>query len=824
VVTANFTPARQGRANRNVAHRTPAVTTHRVADHSFVLTLFFTSGVAGLIYEIVWSRSLGLILGHTSHASATVLTGYFAGMAIGYWIGTRWLRYFSRPLMLYGILEIVAGAWAWLLPNLLSGLTGTIGDNAARALPGGYALLAVALLLPATISLGATLPAMAKHLSVHQAVAGQAVAFAYGLNTLGGLAGVLLATFVLINLLGVAATNGLAASLSMLCGLAACAHSHGLPPVDEVGETQPLPSRLRLSWLCMAGGSGLVTLLLQVAFVRQFALVFHNSTYTFGIVVAVYLLGLALGSVIVSRWLSSVEPARVLVVSCLLSAALLAISPWIFVALTELKYFRAGNSLLGHMLAAGALVGAVVLLPVVALGTLLPTIWRLVAQQLPADGLAVTVGRLTAVNTLLAAMGAWLASFVVLPSVGLYGTWMLAVGLLVLFGIYHAQRRSLPLVVAAACLAATSFTAGLPYRAAIPQGAELVNRWESGFGWIELLRRPFDGVQLLRQDVQYGLGTDLDVDWERRQGYLPLLLHPKPKEVAFLGIGTGISVSAFVPLSQVERVDAVELIPDVVKALPYFDAVNLKFYADPRCTVHQDDARHFMHRTAAEYDVIISDLFTPWHSQTGYLYTVEHFRNCQARLHAGGIYCQWIPMWQLGKREFEMIADSFRSVFPRTTLWWSLLEPGKPLLCLIGSDEPLILSEAVLSQPIDKLAQASELADPYVASLRRISHLFIGSWPKRYNCQLNTDDRPFIEFWAPGSDLQETKLRDGEIQSYFEEVLTRLPQDGLRVVADARPLPIIDRIRWQHAQLATPVSRGRIQPPAPKFLDESGDP
>jgi spermidine synthase len=470
------------------------------------------------------------------------------------------------------------------------------------------------------------------------------------------------------------------------------------------------------------------------------------------------------------------------------------------------------------------LVMAVVLPAVMALGMILPASWHGLSRVLSRERPSTVVGRLTAANTIAAAGGAILASFFILPRLGLSGSLVLAVvAICGLAATAMPARRLEVIFVGMAVTAGATLGARQLYASAIPQGAELVRRWEGAYGWIEILRRPFDGIQLLRQDVQYGLGADLDIDWERRQGYLPLLLHKNPQDVAYLGVGTGISVSSFVSLPDVRHVDAVELIPEVVEALEYFADANLRFYRDPRCRLHVDDARHFMAHTSHHYDVIVSDLFTPWHSQTGYLYTVEHFSQCRKQLKEGGLFCQWLPLWQLGAVEFEIIADSFRAVYPRTTLWWGLIEPAKPLVCLIGADHPLDLNEATRSR-VALLADQSGSRDPWLESPTRVSHLYVGGWPRRYNALLNTDDRPRIEFMAPITHVNDEKLRHERVREYFGEVLARLPQDGVRFSATSSPpVSVIDRIRWQYLRLSVPVVRGRGHVEPPKFLDQNSE-
>jgi len=790
------------------------------------LALFFLSGVSALAYEIVWSRQLGLLMGHTVQASTAVLAAYFVGMSLGAVLGSRISDRVSRPLAAYGLLEIGIGAWALVILMLLSDAVATRVDWLLSAGPAVQSLVCLLILLPATVGLGATLPLIVTHVRMLTKEVACYSSLAYGLNTLGALAGVLAATFCLIALVGVSTTASLASALSIACGSVAIlvSRSEGASAnraSRELPDSRPREA-MSIRWMAIAAGSGFISLFLQVLYLRLFALVFHNTTYTFGIVIAVYLLGLSLGAAATS-WLSRrIKGARLVAVACLLAAGSVALSPAVFAWLSGMQNFSFGRSLFTHALGATGLAAGVLLPAVAALGIVLPASWQAAWEAKPAAAFSKIVGELTAINTWSAALGALAASFLFLPLLGLGGSIALAVVGLAALGV--AAANSLRWETACAGLIVVGlalWAAWEPYRHALPKGAELVRRWEGPYGWTEILRRPFDGVQLLRQDVQYGLGADLDEDWERRQGYLPLLLHDDPQEVAFLGVGTGISVSSFVACPRVQRVDAVELIPEVVQALPYFSRSNLAFYDDPRCHLHVNDARHFMARTSRQYDVVVADLFTPWHSQTGYMYTVEHFRHCRQRLKPGGLYCQWLALWQLGAVEFEMIADSFREVYPQTTMWWGLIEPDKPLICLLGTDSPLELHESKIASRLSALASDPRASDPYLASLTRIAHLYVGAWPRRHNALLNTSDRPRIEFMAPATHVREGKLRGERAKRYFADVLSMLPQRGLTCRWEQRaPIALAERQRWQYWRLSVPVRRGQGAVPTPTFLDE----
>ncbi|CAN5912614.1 hypothetical protein BH23PLA1_BH23PLA1_18200 [soil metagenome] len=791
-----------------------------IARHDrFVLVLFFLSGAAGLMYEISWSRQIGLLFGHTVHSSAVVLACYFAGMAIGYLIAARWVGKVV-PLLGYGVAEILVAAWAPLVPWLLEGIEGSAWASWLNHPEPGLqmlirAALAFGLLLPAAVGLGASLPFMAEHLSLDRQLAPGRVALAYALNTTGALCGVLATTAFLMIVLGVQGSGLLAAALSGFCGIAACVIAVRyrsptpkiLPEPSAVSTT--IPWRSVAPWVVLAALSGFGTLGLQVLYTRMFALVFHNSTYTFGAVVAVFLAGLALGSAGVSRWHRRISVERLLGLAGGLGSALVALSVIGFVALTGLQYFTFGKTFSSYMIGVFGLVALVVLPPVTLLGALLPTIWK-GAGRVGIEGGAV-VGWLTAGNALAASVGALLASFIFLPGIGLWPSIALFSALfglipiaLLIRGGQHLEAVGLALLL----IGLNVYAVQVPGRIrTLPPGprTEIIASWEGPYGLLEVVEVE-RGYRVLRQNLHYGLGaTGVSTPRERRQGHLPLLLHPDPKEVLFLGLGTGLTAGAAIPHPEVERIDVVELIPEVVEAARYFNPENLGVVDHPKVNIRIDDARHDMLGSSRQYDVIVSDLFVPWESRTGYLYTVEHFRLARSRLQPGGLFCLWLPLYQLGADELTMIADSFATVFPETGVWWGRLSLNFGMLALVGSEEPLALDAREIDARLDEIQRSfqNETISGGLESASEFWKLYAGDWSIHRPERLNTDEFPRVEFLAPISHRGATELTGERILHAFDESLSDLPTGSVEI----RPAPgdrLADRSErrvWQRGML-----------------------
>ena len=283
------------------------------------------------------------------------------------------------------------------------------------------------------------------------------------------------------------------------------------------------------------------------------------------------------------------------------------------------------------------------------------------------------------------------------------------------------------------------------------------------------------------------------------QAHLPLLLHPDPSEVLFLGLGTGITAAGAIPHAEVRHGTVVELIPEVVDAARLLEKENFGVVDHPKFNIRIDDGRHFLLTTQDRFDVMISDLFVPWESETGYLYTVEHYQTAKGRLRSGGIFCQWLALYQLGVQEFEMIADSFASVFPHTTLWWGSLDPDRPILALVGSADAIRLDGSAVNARLQAMRRTSMYVDDEIQTAEDIAFRLVGRWPARNSARLNTDEHPWIEFSAPWAHRDRRLLQGRECQRYFDRSLSQI-LDQEAALASGSASGWIDperRLAWQ---------------------------
>ena len=773
---------------------------------ALVYCVFFLSGMAALIYEISWSRQIGLLFGHTVQAASTVLASYFAGMGCGYWLGAK-ISGRVRPLVGYAWAEFVIGVWAIAIPWLIqasesAALAPLLSDPDWAWQTFVRSAFSFILLLPATISMGVTLPLMAEFLADADAgddgqTASQ-ITIAYALNTLGALAGTVLATFFLLINLGVCGSSYLGVAVSVLCGVLALvlsskttattqAHGSRLPSLDSNNDRVSQPAFLIL---LLAFISGFGTLALQVLFTRMFALVFHNSTYTFGVVVAVFLAALAGGAALASVLQRYVSAQRLAGFSTGIGSILTLVAVVVFVQHTQLRYFSSGSSFSQYILGAVGLVTVSIGPAIFCLGMLLPLVWSMAGVSSSAGKV---VGTLTSFNTVGAAIGALTASYFLLVYVGLWQSIVLVAAIFLCCAIFlmlKSNQRKTSILLAVGFLICAFAGLQSPNDAEYGReklGEEIIKRFQSPYGWIDVVKLKESSAHKIRQNLHYRFGRTGSNVREFRQAHIPLLLHPKPRSVLFLGLGTGLTAGGAVPHKDLESIEAVELIPEVVDAVRMLAEFNYNIVDDPKSKIHVDDARHFLLANQKRYDVIVSDLFVPWESQSGYLYTVEHYGVALQRLEENGLFCQWLPLYQVGAVEFESIANGFAKVFPHTTIWWGQQSNRKPVLALVGSQSPIQLDSEQLSRRIESVNGNRRVADPHLESVARLFQHYGGDWVVTSDQGLNTDEFPRVEFLTPVSNRNRELLSGANFEAFYEQRMRDLPDVDARVVGQGNP-------------------------------------
>jgi spermidine synthase len=731
--------------------------------------LALVSGASALVYEILWMRRFAVMFGATTPAVATALSAMFLGLALGSVgfgaLGSRW----RRPLVAFGLVELGIGAAVLFarfavdrFDPFYPALYEALWNRPAVFLAMKMALTASAI-LPATILMGGTLPLLFEAAAGADGRLGVRGGGLYAANVLGAAVGALAVPVVLLPAFGAEGAALAAIVGNMAVGIAALALGRHVPALrTEVAPRMghPSPARGGRAIEAMAFASGVLLLGLEVLWARMFALVHENSVYSLAAVITLFLVGLSLGAALARAALRRrIDRTTLLAWSWTGAGAWILLSPRLFFWLTSgMEYLADGGGAAGGMARLLA-IAAVTTLPATVLGgAVLPVLMEMAGERRPGDHAAPVVGRLLAINTVGSIIGPWLATFVLASRLGLWwsvtlvgSVMILAAGLTGAAGSTGPARRFAPLValgVALVLLAPGRLPAA---RVDAARGERIVAVHHGTHGTVAVIDDGFG--RSLRLDNSYVLGGTLSTGDERFQTHLPLLLHPKPRSIAFLGLGTGITAGASL-VHPIEEAVALEIVPEVVEAArAHFGDANLGVVDDPRVEIRIEDARNFLKGTARRFDVVVGDLVVPWRPGEAALYAEEHFRAVRETLREGGIFCQWVPLFQLSEEGFRIVSSTFLDVFPRSTLWRGDFLADQPSLALIGHRDGESIDPAVVERRWHEIAPRLDRTTPYLADPAG-PWLFLVGEARRGDAHFTTerrhrDDRPWLELTTP---------------------------------------------------------------------------
>ena len=776
----------------------------------FIGICFFLSGAAGLAYENVWLKQVGLACGNTVTATTVVLTAFMFGLALGSAAAGRFADRVRRPLRAYGWLELAIAVSAFAFPWCLA--------RVRELLPPGLQLGAVVLLLAVpTALMGATLPLLVRFAG--RGSTGRALGLLYAVNSAGAVAGSLLSGFFLIRTIGLFATTFLAQVTNLAIGVAALVVD-GFAGTDDVPEpAAPQPAEAPgAAWvLPCVFASGFAAMLYEVALMKLLPLVLGSSVYSFALMTAAFITGIALGAAaagLAAPWI----PDRVSALAGVqlgMGLSFLGLLPLVNYLPVVYGWLRAGaTSFAAFELVSLLLCFAVMLLPTLALGAVLP----LAAEALAGGERGATVGRLYGVNTLGNILGTLVTGLVLVPRVGFKGAMEIGVLLNLAAGValvLAAGRRG-TLVTCALGLASgavslyvlaypavdyLALSAGVFRHGEAPGGRDRLNANRklvfaredpAGFVTVEDLAGP-PLTRSLRVNGKVDASNGADMITQRLLAHLPLLAHPAPRRVYVIGLGSGVTAGAALT-HPVEHVDVVELSPAVAEAARLFAAENHGALDDPRLALAVDDGRIHLER-AGLYDVIVSEPSNPWMVGITNLFSRECFALMRDHLAAGGVVSQWLHTYELDPETFRLVVRTFGKVFPHVRAYTSL----RADVVLLGAMEPFADDFGALARRMATPAVRRDLADVGVTSpLHLMLHYLAGGRELAAFIgpgDVNSDDWPILEYAAP---LALFAKRDTPLPDWEERA--RAPGSALRRFVEAcRPGPADLRDLAEHA-------------------------
>ena len=770
-----------------------------------VSTALFLSGAAGLVYQVVWLRMLGLVFGHAVDALTAVLVAFMSGLALGSALGGRLSSRARAPLAIYAWLEAGIAVYALCLPPGLPGLTRvslTLRDALGLSYE-GWSLVQVALaflvLLPPTVLMGATLPLVSQALASGGEAPGRRVGALYAVNTWGAVTGTLAAGYFLLPPLGNRVTVWIAAGANLTAAalaLTVARRGAALAP-PSVLSARGEEASSRVAWLIPAAMavSGAVAMVFEIAWTRALSLLLGSSTYAFTAMLLAVLIGLAMGSAVYAwRWgTRPVGPATLGVIQggVGLSAAVVLVS---FDRLPDLILAALRVSTVPSWVDLVEILVSVTALTMVTLwmGAAFPCA---IAAWAPAGAcVGRGVGRLYAANTAGAIVGVLLGGLVLVPTWGIHGSLKMAVaatlmlcGALLVAGPGSIMRRSLPAAAALALALFVTFLpdwdrrlmssapavyapsylragAGRPLRE-IVRDQEILFYRDGRSGTVAVTRER--GQVFLRINGKIDAGTVVDMPTQIMAAHLPLLAHPAPRSVFILGMGSGMTAGA-AARHPVERVDVLEIEPAVIEASRFFRDFHGDVLRDPRVRATIGDGRNFLQASSAAYDVIISEPSNPWMSGLAALFSREFFLLARARLRPGGVMLQWVQSYNLAPEHLKMVVATFREAFPATSIW----EPTPGDFLLLGRVDRVPLdarrlrerweTEPRVRADFERLGMGgwAGLLGLFVLGEEDAARLAAGA-------RLNTDDRLPLEFGAPRALYLETSLPNRAMVASF---------------------------------------------------------
>jgi spermidine synthase len=736
-----------------------------------LLTAFFFSGFAALGYELLWTRLLSLALGSEIMGVLGVLAGFFGGMVVGAYCLNNHAHKAKNPVMFFFFFEVCAAACALVSPYFLLWLARTLppligpvaGDNDHLVALGLSVFISGLVLLPATFCMGATLAYVSEaRRRVHATEVGaKNLGRLYFANTLGATLGVFISIYFIFPYWGMAAgaawlsLNGILAAL-----LALGWHRSVYLPLVARADTSARHANAKETAACLPLKKVYVLLLLtglagiglEVVLVRILAQLLSDTVYTFANLLAVYLFGTAAGA-----WLCQRRARRVsdkndisrllawLIGSIVMATLILSVTPWIF------DWLRPPESGLAQSILTELVISLLVfLLPTMLMGALF--------SRLTGELSGYSVGKGYALNTLGSALAPFIFGLLVIHFWG-YEAALCGVALVFLLVWLYAMK---PFRFEYAGLAAgvfiflVFFTPNhLDLTFSLPGDWIRVEKHETLYGTVRVFEHKGQtglwGQPLRWLMINRGFVLGGGDGWgEMRLGHMSLLLAPKAKRMLFLGVSTGTGLGA-VKQYPLERVDAVEIVPQIVDMMHWFRDINFDVQEDPRVHMIKADARRYTAASRDKYDLIVADIFHPGLDGASSLFSLGHFQAMRDHLTEDGLVVQWVPLINFDPDVLQSLVRTFITVFPEAHAFRDNYDAENPMLLLVGkkAGHPLKIDIDYLARNIQRekpagrvLYDMSDFLGEYITDAKGLSEFSKSG-------ELNTDLNPYILFHAP---------------------------------------------------------------------------
>jgi spermidine synthase len=801
-----------------------------------LLIAFFLTGATSLSLEVAWSKEMTYLLGVDLYATTTVVTAFMAGLGLGALLVARLDRWIQASIKTYGLLQLVIGFCALLsIPlfratqPLFSFLFNRFGYDSTGFLLIRFLVVFGFMLMPVTL-MGMTLPVVvgASYRNLKDRYAYLAGKL-YGVNTLGAVVGTLMAGFLLIPALGILKTCVAAGAVDLIIGCILLWRSRyermqrgvvSIPakkksaqnlPASESSTAFQIPFAGTFSWpAAVFLLSGISALAYEIIWFRLLARIIGPSVHAFSVMLATYLLGLALGSLIGAGIVKKIRDHR-LTMAILLGA--IGFGPLVtlfFVNKLPIWYgmlfihFTSTEFTLRNLILQGVMACILILPATLPLGAFFPVVTRAYNKEQGDNHVNGSVGHLYFYNTIGGVIGSLTAGFWLVPAVGIKSAILVAGGLNIAMAlaIYFVGVQSAWFKKAAyGCVAIMVFSffmfaspgmnqtilnAGLYSemiekehfsRNMIPENRNLGNLlyFQEGIN---------NSVAVVANKISKGnLTLHLSGSWEASTeiharmhlkflGHLPMLFARETETVGVIGFGAGITTGAVLLYPDVRRVNVFELESAVIHASNYFEFVNNIPLKDPRTHLFMVDGRSHITYGNIRYDVITSDPIHPNVAGAANLYTYDFYKTMADRLNPGGIFCQWIPLAGVSLESYNTVLNSMHVAFPHMAVFSFFGES-----VIIASKEPLRADWSSLENRFYDSKVYADLKMVDMMTPYNLVAFFIGAEAQidQYLAgvtRINTDDNVWLEHRIPIDYLNVSN------RNLFQVLREKIPADG----------------------------------------------
>lgn len=668
------------------------------------LVVFTLSGFAGLIYQSIWSQYLKLMLGHAAYAQTLVLAIFMGGMALGAWLCGKYAHRIRKALLGYAVAEFAIGVLALVFHTVFLLASNWLFETALPSIGGGlYAdvfkwSLGALLILPASVLLGTTFPLMSTAIMrAYQDEDGKVLPALYFANSFGAAIGVLASGFLFIPAIGLPGAILSAGILNILLAIGcwgfAKVNDERMAQNQAASSTEPITSsRLCRVLLYVAFATGVASFMYEIAWIRMLSMAIGASTHSFEVMLSAFILGIAIGgaSLVFIRRLQ-LDPVLLLVFVLLIKAALAILAVISYSSLLNLVQWliralaQSDNGYTLYLVGSYAVAGLMMLPAAICAGMTLPLITQILLKDKQGEG---AVGKVYAINTLGAIVGALTATHIGMELLGLKGITVAgsileviaAIAVMIVAASNIGSRLRVLIIVGTSVVLAMSWFARVDHlkmASGVFRFGDFLNPASASLEYYKdgktasvAVVRSGDFLEIRTNGKTDAALAMVEGRWHTTDehtmwmvGLLPQMHVSSPKKILNIGFGSGLTTHASLANPSVEVVHSVEIESAMIEGARKFLPFNQRAFEDPRSKLIVDDAKAFLASSGNRYDIIISEPSNPWISGVSSLFSREYYKVIAGRLNPGGVLAQWIQLYDTDPRILISVLKALSTEF-----------------------------------------------------------------------------------------------------------------------------------------------------------------